>query len=99
MKRCSTLHVSAIASEFVNSAKIIVPCSWFRKRMIAFFHSEFISKHPRAAAVAVQQRQAAHLGVAQAATEVMEATEVMVAHMVLHPRLQMAPMAETVETG
>ncbi|MGC1929586.1 MAG: DUF2080 family transposase-associated protein [Candidatus Nitrosopolaris sp.] len=49
MKRSSTLHVSegtAIASEFGNSAKIIVPRSWFRKRVIAFLHSEFISKHP-----------------------------------------------------
>ena len=46
---CSTRHVSevtTIASEFGNSAKIIVPRSWLRKRVIAFLHSEFISKHP-----------------------------------------------------
>lgn len=44
-----TRHVSevtAIASEFGNSAKIIIPRSWLRKRVIAFLHSEFISKHP-----------------------------------------------------
>jgi hypothetical protein len=38
-KRCSTRHVSdvtAIASEFGNSAKIIVPRSWLGKRVIAF---------------------------------------------------------------
>jgi putative transposon-encoded protein len=48
-KRRSTHHVSevtTIASEFGNSAKIIVPRSWLRKRVIAFPHSEFISKHP-----------------------------------------------------
>ncbi len=48
MKRSSTRHVSeitAIASEFGNSAKIIVPRNWLRKRVIAFLHSEFISKH------------------------------------------------------
>ncbi|MGC2682981.1 MAG: DUF2080 family transposase-associated protein [Candidatus Nitrosopolaris sp.] len=47
-KRCSTRHVSdvtAIASEFGNSAKIIVPRSWLGKRVIAFLHSEYISKH------------------------------------------------------
>ncbi|MGB8936620.1 MAG: DUF2080 family transposase-associated protein, partial [Candidatus Nitrosopolaris sp.] len=46
MKRRSTRHVSeitVIASEFGNSAKIIVPRSWLRKRVIAFLHSEFIS--------------------------------------------------------
>jgi putative transposon-encoded protein len=46
-KRHSTRHVSevtAIASKFGNSAKIIVPRSW--KRVIAFLYSEFISKHP-----------------------------------------------------
>ncbi|MFZ0510242.1 MAG: DUF2080 family transposase-associated protein [Candidatus Nitrosopolaris sp.] len=46
MKRRSTRHVSeitAIASEFGNSAKIIVPRSWLRKRVIAFLHSEYIS--------------------------------------------------------
>ena len=48
-KRTSTRHVSeitAIASEFGNSAKIIVPRSWLRKRVIAFLHSEYMSKHP-----------------------------------------------------
>ncbi len=48
MKRRSTRRVSemtAIASEFGNSAKIIVPGSWLRKRVIAFLHSEFVSKH------------------------------------------------------
>jgi putative transposon-encoded protein len=48
-KRRSTRHVSevtAIATEFGNSAKIIVPRSWLRKRVIAFLHSEYISKHP-----------------------------------------------------
>jgi hypothetical protein len=29
-----------------NSAKIIVPRSWLRKRVIAFLHWEYISKHP-----------------------------------------------------
>jgi hypothetical protein len=49
MKRCSTRHVSevtTIASEFGNSAKIIVPRGWLRRPVIAFLHSEFISKHP-----------------------------------------------------
>jgi hypothetical protein len=49
-KRRSTRHVSeitAIASEFGNSAKIIVPRSWLSKRVIAFLYSEYISKHPR----------------------------------------------------
>jgi putative transposon-encoded protein len=48
LKRQSTRHaseVTTIASEFGNSAKIIVPRSWLRKRVIAFLHSEFISKH------------------------------------------------------
>ena len=48
LKRRSTRHVSevtAIASEFGNSAKIIVPRSWLRKRVIAFLHSEYTSKH------------------------------------------------------
>jgi hypothetical protein len=43
LKRRSTRHVSevtAIASKFGNSAKIIVPRSW---RVIAFLHSEFNS--------------------------------------------------------
>ena len=31
---------------FGNSAKVIVPRSWLRKRVIAFLHSEYISKHP-----------------------------------------------------
>jgi hypothetical protein len=47
-KRRSTRHVSeitAIASELGNSAKIIVPRSWLGKRIIAFLHSEYISKH------------------------------------------------------
>jgi Putative transposon-encoded protein (DUF2080) len=50
LKRCSTRHVSeitAIGSEFGNSAKIIVPRSWLGKRVIAFLHSEYVSKHPR----------------------------------------------------
>jgi hypothetical protein len=49
MKRCSTRHISeitAIASEFGNSAKIIVPRSWLGTRVIAFLHSEYILKHP-----------------------------------------------------
>ncbi|MGC2574070.1 MAG: DUF2080 family transposase-associated protein [Candidatus Nitrosopolaris sp.] len=49
MKRRSTRHVSevtAMASKFGNSAKIIVPRSWLRKRVIAFLHSEYITKHP-----------------------------------------------------
>ena len=49
LKRRSTRHVSeitAIATEFGNSAKIIAPRSWLRKRVIAFLHSEYISKHP-----------------------------------------------------
>ena len=48
MKRRSTRHVSeitAIASEFGNSAKIIVPRSWLNRRVIAFLHSEYVSKH------------------------------------------------------
>jgi putative transposon-encoded protein len=47
-KRSSTRHVSevtAIANEFGNSAKIIVPRSWLGRRVIAFLHSEYISKH------------------------------------------------------
>jgi putative transposon-encoded protein len=49
LKRHSTRHVSevtAIASKFGNSAKIIVP-RWLRKRVIVFLHSEFISKHAK----------------------------------------------------
>jgi hypothetical protein len=49
-KRSSTRHVSeitAIASEYGNSAKIIVPRSWLGKRVIAFLHSDYISKHPQ----------------------------------------------------
>jgi putative transposon-encoded protein len=49
LKRRSTRHVSevtAIASEYGNSAKIIVPRSWLGRRVIAFLHSEYISKHP-----------------------------------------------------
>jgi hypothetical protein len=48
LKRRSTRHVSeitAIASEFGNSAKIIVPRSWLGKRVIAFLHCEFTTKH------------------------------------------------------
>ncbi|MGB8934239.1 MAG: DUF2080 family transposase-associated protein [Candidatus Nitrosopolaris sp.] len=48
LKRRSTRHipeVTAIATEFGNSAKIIVPRSWLRKRVIDFLDSEFISKH------------------------------------------------------
>jgi putative transposon-encoded protein len=50
LKRRSTRHVSeitAIASEFGNSAKIIVPRSWLGKRVIAFLHSEYLEKHRR----------------------------------------------------
>ena len=49
LKRRSTRHVSeitAITSEYGNSAKIIVPRSWLRKRVIAFLHSEYTAKHP-----------------------------------------------------
>jgi putative transposon-encoded protein len=49
MKRRSTRHVSeitTIASEFGNSAKIIVPRSWLGRRVIALLYSEFISKDP-----------------------------------------------------
>jgi hypothetical protein len=49
LKRRSTRHVSeitAIAGEFGNSAKVIVPRSWLNKRVIAFLHSEYVSKHP-----------------------------------------------------
>jgi putative transposon-encoded protein len=50
MKRRSIRHVSevtAIAGEFGNSAKIIVPRSWLNRRVIAFLHSQYISKHPQ----------------------------------------------------
>jgi hypothetical protein len=40
---CSS-EVTAISSEFGNSAKIIVPRSWLDKR---FLQSEYISKHPK----------------------------------------------------
>jgi putative transposon-encoded protein len=49
-KRRSTRHVSeitAITSEYGNSAKIIVPRSWLGRKVIAFLHSEHISKHPK----------------------------------------------------
>jgi len=49
LKRHSTRYISevtAIATEFGNSAKIIVPRSWLGKRVIAFLHSDYISKHP-----------------------------------------------------
>jgi putative transposon-encoded protein len=39
-------EVTAIASKFGNSAKIIVPRSWLGRRVIAFLHSEYIAKHP-----------------------------------------------------
>jgi putative transposon-encoded protein len=48
-EKTSTRHVSevtAIAGEFGNSAKIIVPRGWLGRRVIAFLHSEYISKHP-----------------------------------------------------
>jgi hypothetical protein len=48
-ERRSTRHISeitAIASEYGNSAKIIVPKSWLGRRVIAFLHSDYISKHP-----------------------------------------------------
>jgi len=41
MKRRSMRHVSeitAIASEYGNSAKIVVPRSWLGRRVIAFLH-------------------------------------------------------------
>ncbi|MGA9154391.1 MAG: DUF2080 family transposase-associated protein [Candidatus Nitrosopolaris sp.] len=50
LKRRSTRHVSeitAIASEYGNSAKIIVPRSWLGNRVIAFLHSEYVSKRPQ----------------------------------------------------
>jgi hypothetical protein len=49
LKRRSTRHISeitAIASEYGNSAKIIVPRSWLGKRVIAFLHSDYTTKHP-----------------------------------------------------
>jgi hypothetical protein len=49
LKRRSTRHISeitAIASEFGNSTKIIVPSRWLGRRVIAFLHSEYISNHP-----------------------------------------------------
>jgi hypothetical protein len=49
LERSSTCHVSeitAIANEYGNSAKIIVPRSWMGKRIIAFLHSDYIAKHP-----------------------------------------------------
>src|SRR5215813_10488741 len=48
LKRRSTRHVSeitAIASKFGNSAKIIVPRSWLRKRVIALLHSHYYFDH------------------------------------------------------
>jgi len=38
--------ITAIASEFGNSAKIIVPRNWLGRRVITFLHSEYISKYP-----------------------------------------------------
>ena len=49
MKRRYTRHVSeatAIATEFGNSAKIIVPRSWLKRRVIAFLHSEYHEQNP-----------------------------------------------------
>jgi len=49
LRRRSTCHVSeitAIAGEFGNSARIIVPRSWLNKKVIAFLHSEYVSKYP-----------------------------------------------------
>jgi putative transposon-encoded protein len=49
LRRRSTRHISeitAIASEFGNSAKIIVPRLWLRRRVIAFLFSEYTTKHP-----------------------------------------------------
>ena len=40
-------EITAIASEFGNSAKIIVPRSWLGERVIAFLQSEYLSKHPQ----------------------------------------------------
>jgi putative transposon-encoded protein len=43
LKRSSTRHVSevtAIAGDFGNSPKIIVPKSWLGRRMIAFLHGQ-----------------------------------------------------------
>ncbi|MGC2575321.1 MAG: DUF2080 family transposase-associated protein [Candidatus Nitrosopolaris sp.] len=50
LKRLSTRHVSeitAIASEYGNSAKFIVPRSWLGRRVIAFLYSEYTSKVPQ----------------------------------------------------
>ena len=48
----------AIASEFGNSAKIIVPRGWLRKRVIAFLHSEFISRvNPRSPAITEERKK------------------------------------------
>jgi hypothetical protein len=49
LKLKTTRHISeitAIAGEFGNSAKIIVLHSWLGMRVIAFLHSEYISKLP-----------------------------------------------------
>ncbi|MGC2572406.1 MAG: DUF2080 family transposase-associated protein [Candidatus Nitrosopolaris sp.] len=49
MKRSSTRHISeitTIATEFGNSAKSYLPRSWLGRGVIAFLHSEYISKHP-----------------------------------------------------
>ena len=40
-------EITAIAIEFGNSAKIIAPRSWLKRRVIAFLHSEYISKHAK----------------------------------------------------
>jgi hypothetical protein len=48
VSRRSTRHVSeitAIASEYGNSAKIIVPRSRLGRRVIAFLHSDYMSKN------------------------------------------------------
>ena len=63
LKRRSTRHVSevtGIASEFGNSAKIIVPRSWLSKRVVAFLHSEFISKHPGATLAVTDEQGKEH---------------------------------------
>lgn len=38
-------EVQFLNAEFGNSTKIIVPCSWFGRRVIAFLHS-YMSKNP-----------------------------------------------------
>ena len=45
LKRRSTRHVSEVTAIASELAKIIVPRSWLGRRVIAFLHSEYISKH------------------------------------------------------